>query len=65
MNLLLLLVLGTIWGSSYLFIKVAVAQIPPLTLVAGRLLLAALVLWVVMAISRQRMPRQRSLWGRR
>jgi drug/metabolite transporter (DMT)-like permease len=63
LNLLLLLVLGTIWGSSYLFIKVAVAQIPPLTLVAGRLLLAALVLWVVMAILRQRMPRRRSLWG--
>jgi drug/metabolite transporter (DMT)-like permease len=63
LNLLLLLVLGTIWGSSYLFIKVAVAEIPPLTLVAGRLLLAALVLWLVMAVSRQRMPRRRSLWG--
>ena len=63
MNLLLLLLLGTIWGSSYLFIKVTVAEVPPLTLVAGRLLLAALILWVVMAILRQPMPRRRSLWG--
>jgi drug/metabolite transporter (DMT)-like permease len=63
LNFLLLLALGTIWGSSYLFIKVAVGEIPPLTLVAGRLAFAALILWVVMAVSRQRMPRRRSLWG--
>lgn len=63
MNFLLLLLLGTIWGSSYLFIKVTVAEVPPLTLVAGRLLLAALILWVLMAILRQPMPRRRSLWG--
>ncbi|GAG09861.1 unnamed protein product, partial [marine sediment metagenome] len=36
MNLLLLLILGTIWGASYLFIKVIVAEVPVLTLVAGR-----------------------------
>lgn len=63
MNLLLLLLLGTIWGSSYLFIKIAVADVPPLTLVAGRLVLAALILWGLMAVSRQAMPRRRSLWG--
>ncbi|MEJ2211562.1 MAG: EamA family transporter [Anaerolineae bacterium] len=63
MNLLLLLALGTIWGSSYLFIKVTVADVPPLTLVAGRLTLAAVILWGVMAASRQSMPRRRSLWG--
>jgi len=63
LNLLLLLLLGTIWGSSYLFIKIAVADVPPLTLVAGRLVLAALILWGLMAVSRQAMPRRRSLWG--
>ncbi len=63
MNLFLLLALGTIWGSSYLFIKVSVSEIPPLTLVAGRLVFAALILWVGMAVSRQSMPRSRSLWG--
>jgi drug/metabolite transporter (DMT)-like permease len=63
LNLLLLLILGTIWGSSYLFIKVTVAEVPPLTLVAGRLTLAAVILWAVMVASRQAMPRRRSLWG--
>ncbi|MFN2165488.1 MAG: DMT family transporter [Anaerolineae bacterium] len=63
MNLLLLLILGTIWGSSYLFIKVTVAEVPPLTLVAGRLTLAAVILWAGMVASRQAMPRRRSLWG--
>jgi len=63
LNLLVLLLLGTIWGSSYLFIKVAVVEIPPKTVVVGRLVLASLVLWVIMAVSRQSMPRHRS-WRR-
>jgi drug/metabolite transporter (DMT)-like permease len=63
MNLLLLLLLGTMWGSSYLFIKVAVAEVPVMTLVTGRLLLAAVILWVLVLLSRHRLPRSRSLWG--
>ena len=63
MNLVWLLILGGLWGSSYLFIKVAVAQVPPLTLVAGRLVLAAAIMWVVLAAVRQAMPRSRRLWA--
>ena len=63
MNLLLLLILGTIWGSSYLFIKVAVAEVPVMTLIAGRLLLAAIILWILLWALGQSMPRSRSLWG--
>jgi drug/metabolite transporter (DMT)-like permease len=63
MNLVWLLILGGLWGSSYLFIKVAVAQVPPLTLVAGRLVLAAAIMWVVLAAARQAMPRSRRLWA--
>jgi drug/metabolite transporter (DMT)-like permease len=51
------------WGSSYLFIKVAVAEVPVMTLVTGRLLLAAAILWVLVLLSRHRLPRSRSLWG--
>jgi hypothetical protein len=39
-ELLLLGVLAALWGSSYLLIKVAVATIPPLTLIAIRVTLA-------------------------
>jgi len=50
-------------GLILLFIKVAVAEVPPLTLVVGRLVLAAAILWVVLLASRQTMPRSRSLWA--
>jgi drug/metabolite transporter (DMT)-like permease len=63
MNLVWLLILGGLWGSSYLFIKVAVGDIPPLTLVAGRLVLAAAILWLVLAAVRQPMPCSRRLWA--
>ncbi len=63
MNLVWLLILGGLWGSSYLFIKVAVGEVPPLTLVAGRLVLAAAILWTVLAVVRQAMPRSRRLWA--
>lgn len=57
-----LLVLGTLWGSSYLFIKVTVAEVPPLHLVTGRLLMSAIVLWILLLASRQPVPRSWSLW---
>jgi len=63
MNLLLLLALGAIWGSSYLFIKVAVAEVPVLTLVGGRLLVSAAILWGLLPILGHSIPRKRSLWG--
>ncbi len=62
MNLLLLLILGTIWGSSYLFIKVAVAEVPVMTLIAGRLLLATIILWILLWALGQSVQRSRSLW---
>ena len=34
-ELALLLALATLWGASYTFIKLAVATIPPITLIAG------------------------------
>ena len=62
MNLLLLLLLGTIWGSSYLFIKIIVAEVPVLTLVAGRLTLAAITMWLILRIRGSSTPRRRGLW---
>jgi drug/metabolite transporter (DMT)-like permease len=43
-NLLLLLAISVIWGASFLFIKVAVRDLTPATLIFGRLGLAALTL---------------------
>jgi drug/metabolite transporter (DMT)-like permease len=41
-----------LWGVPYLLIKVAVEELPPVTVVFTRVLLAALVLWPVAARSR-------------
>ena len=59
---LLLLLLSAIWGSSFLFIKLAVATIPPMTLVAARLGLAALVLLLFLAATGRRLPRDWGIW---
>ena len=40
----LLGLLALLWGSSYLFIKIAVSEIPPVTLIAARVAIAALLL---------------------
>lgn len=59
-----LLGLGLIWGTSYLFIKVAVRDFPPATLVAVRLGLAGLLLAAVGAAQRQPFPRSPATWAR-
>ena len=45
--LFMLVVLALIWGSSFMFIKVAVRELAPATLILGRIGLAALVLAAV------------------
>ena len=59
---MLLLVLGTLWGGSYFFGKVVLAQLPPFTVAVGRLGLAALVLQVVVRAAGHRMPGSIRAW---
>src|SRR5215207_2507947 len=47
-ELFLLLVLATLWGSSYSFIKIGVETIPPITLIAARTLIAGGILLAVL-----------------
>ncbi len=54
---LLLFFLSALWGGSFLFAKVAVAEIPPLMLVFLRVLIAAAVLHVVLRFTPHRFPR--------
>lgn len=63
MNLLLLFILGSIWGTSFLFIKIVVGEVPPMTLVAGRLGLASLAMWVFLRLRGVPFPRDRRLWS--
>lgn len=52
----LLALLAFLWGGSFLFAKIAVAEIPPATLVLARVGLAAAALIIVVATLRIRVP---------
>jgi drug/metabolite transporter (DMT)-like permease len=56
----LLAVLSVLWGGSFLFVAVAVAELPPLTLVLARVALAALALQLVAVVTGQ----HRAIQGR-
>jgi drug/metabolite transporter (DMT)-like permease len=64
LDYVLLLTLSTLWGASYTFIRVAVAAIPPITLIAARTLIAGFLLaaWIVMR--KIPVPRDPTLWRR-
>lgn len=53
----LLVLLSLLWGNSFLFIKLAVAAIAPLWIVAGRMTIGGVLLLVIVAALRQRVPR--------
>ncbi len=56
------ILLGVIWGSSFLWIKVAVQEIGPFLLVALRLLFGVLTLLVVTRFTHPEWPRRRQVW---
>jgi drug/metabolite transporter (DMT)-like permease len=59
----LLMVLALLWGGSFFFSKIAVGELPPLTVVLCRVVLAALALNLVVLLSGRRMPADPRLWG--
>jgi drug/metabolite transporter (DMT)-like permease len=63
-ELSLLIVLATLWGGSYTFIKLGVATIPPITLIAGRTVIAGLLLLLIMAWRGVRLPSDAATWRR-
>ena len=63
-ELALLVALATLWGGSYTFIKLGVATIPPITLIAARTAIAGLLLLIVMWARGVRMPPDAAIFGR-
>jgi len=56
----LLFLLASLWGASFLLIKVGVEAMSPAMLTAWRLVLAAGVMWVALLTTGQRIPTDRS-----
>ncbi len=63
-NFLWLLLLASLWGPSFLFIKVAVGEIPPLTLVVGRVGVAGLLLYIALRMQGKNLPKFGPIWKR-
>ena len=62
LELALLCVLALLWGSSYMWISLALPSFPPATLIAIRVFLAALVLMAIMSARGMRLPTDRHSW---
>ena len=58
----LFIILTLIWGASFLWIKIAVQEISPMTLVAFRLTFGVLTLAGFVAVKRPGIPRGRMWW---
>ncbi len=57
-----LLILALLWGPSFLFVKIAVQDIPPLTLVAVRVSLATVMLYSILRAQGHSLPKFGSIW---
>jgi drug/metabolite transporter (DMT)-like permease len=60
---LLIILLSVLWGAAFFMGKVAVAELPPFTIVFGRTVLGAAILNGLVIASGQRLPRQPKIWG--
>ncbi|SFI39736.1 DMT family transporter [Jannaschia pohangensis] len=58
-----LILLGLIWGASFLSIRVALDEVPFVTAVAWRVALAAIVLWVLVLVRGLAVPKSPGVWG--
>ncbi|MDQ1131144.1 DMT family transporter [Microbacterium sp. SORGH_AS_0888] len=54
---------GVVWGSSFLFIAIALTGMTPAQVAGGRLLFGAIALGAIVAIRRERLPRSRRVWA--
>ncbi|QHQ36663.1 DMT family transporter [Algicella marina] len=62
-DILLWLLLAMMWGSSYAVIKVGVAPLPVMVLVAGRMLVGSAVILAVLKLRGMRLSRRLCDWG--
>ncbi|WP_020591667.1 DMT family transporter [Kiloniella laminariae] len=63
LEFVLLGLLALLWGGSYLLIQISLETIPPLTLIALRVSIAAVLLGVVMKGRGEALPKDKTTWG--
>ena len=60
---LMLITLSVLWGGSFFFVGIAVAELPPLTIVTLRVGLAAITLWLIVFVMGLRPPKSVKIWA--
>ncbi|MFT7572179.1 MAG: drug/metabolite transporter (DMT)-like permease [Paracoccaceae bacterium] len=58
----MLVLLSVVWGGTFFFQEIAVRELPVFTIVAVRVILAAAILLIVVALSGERLPREWKIW---
>lgn len=61
---LLLVTLSVLWGGSFFFVEIALKDLPPLTIVLGRVSSAAIALTAFVFLSGKRMPVTPHVWSK-
>ncbi|WP_421762710.1 DMT family transporter [Ekhidna sp.] len=61
-NIYLLILLASLWGPSFLFIKIAVAEVPPVMLAAIRIGIAAIILNLILLLQKRHLPLSLDFW---
>ena len=59
----MLVTLSIVWGGTFFFQEIAVQELPVFTIVSIRVLIAALLLWVVTALTGNTLPSGVKIWG--
>ena len=62
-SIAMLLLLAAVWGGSFFFGKVALAELPPMTITLHRVFWAAPILAVIVVLKGHRIPRSLNLWA--
>jgi drug/metabolite transporter (DMT)-like permease len=62
-HIALILFLALVWSASFMAIKIGVDTISPLSLTAGRVLIAAIILYAVASFLGYKLPMEARFWG--
>lgn len=58
----MVILLALVWGGSFFFNEIAVRELPPLTVVVGRVVLASVILLILLRLLGQQMPVNGTVW---
>ncbi len=59
----MLVLLSVFWGGSFLFVGLAVSDFPAITIAFLRVVIGAILLWIVLLSMRLKMPTKPGIWG--